>query len=201
MTAFFLVRHGAHKFLGRSLCGRRMDVALNRYGAVQAMQAAERLARSDITRIISSPRRRAVQTAQPIARACRLRLGFARELDEADFGAWAGLSFEILDHDPRWHAWNRWRESSRPPGGESMGELQMRIVNFLYALGRQYPGECLVLVSHAEPIRAALLYARHIPLDDFMQVQIEAGSVHELAIDAAGALSEPSEAAIERGAA
>jgi broad specificity phosphatase PhoE len=55
--------------------------------------------------------------------------------------------------------------------------LQIRILSYLDRLSEQYPDETVVLVSHAEPIRAALLHERGMSLADWMQVDVPLAAV------------------------
>jgi broad specificity phosphatase PhoE len=185
VTTFLLIRHGTHDLLDRVLAGRAIDLALNSKGRQQARTIASQLRRRRIVRVLSSPRRRARETAKPIAAALGLSVEISPKLDEQDTGAWGGQSFEVLESDPRWRKWNAKRGSTRPPGGECMGELQARIVDYLCQLSRDHPGETIALVSHGEPIRAALLYCRGIPFDAFMDVEVPAASVTELTMSTA----------------
>jgi len=131
----------------------------------------------------SSPQRRARETAEPIARAFGLPIEIAPKMDELDAGLWSGASFEKLSSNAHWQAWNSKRSSTRPPGGESMHDLQKRVLDHLAALEREHSGEEIVLVSHAEPIRAAVLHYRGLPLDAFAQVSIAPGSVTVLRLN------------------
>jgi probable phosphoglycerate mutase len=167
MTVFHLVRHAANDLAERVLCGRKVDVPLNAHGRRQAAALARRLAQERIGHVISSPRKRARQTAEPIAAALNLSVTVAAQLDEHDAGLWSGQSFADLARDPRWRLWNERRHEVRPPAGESMAELQMRILRYLDQLALRHPSDTIVLVTHAEPIRAALLHERGLPLKDF----------------------------------
>ena len=192
MTVFHLVRHATHDLIGRVLAGRKVDVGLNLEGLRQANLAAEQLASEPVAQVISSPRRRARQTAEPIAAAHGLSLGIAPQIDEHDAGLWAGQEFETLERDPCWALWNEKRTEVRPAAGESMHELQVRIVSYLDRLTARYPNETIVLVSHAEPIRAALLHQRGIPLSDWMQVEVPLASVTTVSrVSASKAAAEP----------
>jgi len=71
MTVFYLVRHAANDLSERVLCGRKIDVPLNAHGRRQADALARRLAQEPIAQVISSPRKRARQTAEPIAAALK----------------------------------------------------------------------------------------------------------------------------------
>ncbi len=172
MTTFHLVRHAANDLAERVLCGRTVDVPLNAHGRRQADALARQLAREPINRVISSPRKRARQTAEPIAAALGVPLAIAAQIDEHDAGIWSGQSFADLAHDPRWRLWNERRGEVRPPRGESMAELQMRILRYLDELAVLYPNDTIVLVTHAEPIRAVLLHERGLPLKDFWCVDV-----------------------------
>ena len=177
MTVFHLVRHAAHDLIGRVLAGRKVDVGLNAEGRRQAEATAQQLASEPIRQVISSPRQRARQTAEPIAVAHGLSISIAPQIDEHDAGLWEGQEFETLKRDSRWWLWNEKRAEACPPGGESMRELQMRILSYLDRLSEQYPDETVVLVSHAEPIRAALLHERGMSLADWMQVDVPLAAV------------------------
>lgn len=180
MTTFYLIRHATHDLVDRTLAGRMIDVELNAEGKRQAEALAHDLARERITRVVSSPRQRARQTAEPISAVLRLPLTVAAQLDEHDAGLWAGRGFGELAHDPQWRLWNERRGATRPPGGESMAELQKRIISYLDALAARYPDETIALVSHAEPIRAALMQARGIAFDDFLAIDVPVASVSRL---------------------
>jgi probable phosphoglycerate mutase len=187
---FHLVRHAAHDLLGRVLAGRRIDVALNGTGERQAHMLALRLKCEPIVRVLSSPRRRARATAAPIAAALGLSVEVSSELDEHDAGDWSGQPFDLLQSDQNWRRWNERRGTVRPPGGESMAELQARVVGYLHDLRDRHCGEDLVLVSHAEPIRAALMLAQGIAFDDFLKVDVPVGSITAMTLDTHRDLAE-----------
>lgn len=177
MTTFYLVRHAAHDVVDLVLAGRKIDIGLNAHGRRQAESAARQLAHEGTTQVISSPRKRARETAEPIAQALGLSLAIAQQIDEHDAGLWAGQEFKLLKRDPHWRSWNERRGKVRPPGGESMRELQMRVVGYIDRLAARYPVDRIVLVTHAEPIRAALLHERGLPLGAFMQVDVPLASI------------------------
>jgi probable phosphoglycerate mutase len=182
-TTIIFIRHAAYDGLGRMLAGRQAGVALNARGRQQAERLAGELAQQRIAQVISSPRLRARQTAEPIAAACALRLQIAADFDEIDCGEWTGRSFTDLAADPQWRRWNEQRATSRPPRGESMGELQARVLRGLAAAAARNPGRRIVVVSHAEPIRAALLHFRGLSLDRFAGVPIEPASLTTLHLE------------------
>jgi broad specificity phosphatase PhoE len=175
----YLVRHASHALVGHSLCGRTTDIGLDARGREQVSALAHYFVSKPVDLIQASPRRRARETAAAIAEACHRNLEIAPALDELDAGEWSGQAFRALARDPRWRLWNSRRGSTRAPGGESMRELQLRMVEHIERVAR-LASAAAVMVSHAEPIRAALMYYRGIALDEFDNVAVETASVSAL---------------------
>jgi broad specificity phosphatase PhoE len=182
-TTIVLVRHSAHELLDRVLVGRQPNVLLSAVGIRQAEHLAAALVRCGVTDIKSSPQLRARQTAEPIAAMLGGPAEIAPEFDEADFGAWSGRAFDSLQTDRHWRLWNSHREACRPPRGETMRELQSRVLAGLLRLAKAYSGQRIAIVTHAEPIRAAVLHFRGLSLDEFARVQIDASSCTMLRFD------------------
>ncbi len=180
MTAtFFLIRHAAHDDLNLRLSGRRPGVPLSAEGRAQTVRLGERLAAMGVTRIACSPLDRTRATADAIAVACA---GPAPEpvaaLTEIDLGAWTGRSFDSFGDDPAWRAWNEERHRARPPGGESMGEAQARIVEWLAATAADAPdGAMVAVVSHSDMIRAAVAHVLGLTLDKLLRFDIDPASI------------------------
>lgn len=185
-TTFFLLRHAMHGSVGRVLVGRMPRVRLDKEGVQQAERLAARLARERIDMIQSSPRERARETAAPIGRCCGVRMVIESALDEIDFGDWTGRPIAALDGDPHWERWNTRRSEGRPPCGESMRELQTRVIGHLESMHTAAPNGRVLLVSHAEPIRAAILHCLGLPLDDFGRVDIAPASITTIAFGERG---------------
>lgn len=176
MILCLLVRHAAHDLLDRALAGRIDGVSINALGRSQAAELARSLSPLGITHIQSSPRDRALQTAMPVAQAMGFAVEIQSALDEVDFGAWAGRCFEDLEQDPAWRSWNENRELGRAPGGESMTDVQGRIVAHLRRMHAERPAARIVMVSHAETIRAAVLYCTSRPVGAWASVEVPCAS-------------------------
>jgi len=67
-----------------------------------------------------------------------------------------------------------------------MRSLQSRIVAHLEQLRRDRNLDIVVAVSHAEPIRAALLHYSRTPLDEFLSIEIDPASISKLRADSRG---------------
>ena len=183
MTLCLLVRHAAHDLVDRILVGRMKGVSLGETGRQQAADLARWLGRLSITSVQSSPRERAVETAEAIAQRANLPVEICSALDEVDFGLWTGRAFAELAEDPRWAEWNRDRARARPPGGESMAEAQARIVALLRHVQATHRSGRVVMVTHAEIIRCAVLHCLSRSLDEWPRIEVPTASVAELEVE------------------
>jgi broad specificity phosphatase PhoE len=186
-TTFFLVRHASHPLLGRVLVGRMPNVSLGMDGRAQTQELARRFGHQPIASVYSSPQLRARETAEPIAESVGTPTIATPALDEVDAGEWTGMSFDDLRPDPRWQHWNRARESARTPGGESMRDVQARVVHHLRKLQGAAPDTHIVLVSHADVIKAALLFYLKLPLWGLDSLDIAPASLSTIAVGDWGA--------------
>jgi broad specificity phosphatase PhoE len=181
-TTIHLVRHGHHGLLGRLLCGRMPGVALDQLGRDEIAGCADLL--EPLPSIVqSSPQLRAQQSAEIVAARFGKSVEIVADINEIDVGDWTARPFAELEDDPAWYAWNAHRGTARPPHGESMQELQNRVVSHIERLRRECCGETIALVSHAEPIRAAILHYQKLPLDDFLTIEIDTASVSTIVAD------------------
>jgi len=181
-TLVLLVRHAATATTGVKLYGRAPGHSLSDEGRRQADAIASRLARLPrLAAVYASPLERARETGLPIARARGLALRIERELSEIDIGEWTGLSFKRVRRKPEWEIVQRHPSGFRFPGGESFTEMQTRVTATLGRLVARHPGEVIVAVSHADPIKAAVAHALGTPLDLFQRIVIAPASITAVA--------------------
>jgi probable phosphomutase (TIGR03848 family) len=187
-----LVRHGKTPTTGKVLPGRAPGLHLSEEGQAQAVSVAERIAaiaESGPNRpvaVYASPLERTAETAKPIARALGLRVRTANGLLECDFGDWTGAELAKLAKRPEWSQVQRVPSEFRFPGGESFLEMQARITWEVTRLTQLHPGETVVAVSHADPIKAAVATAAGTHLDLFQRLNISPCSVSALAYGQGG---------------
>lgn len=171
-ATLILVRHAAHVHLNRVLSGRAPGVPLSGDGRAQAARLAVRLATHGVGAVHTSPIERAVATAHAIGAAAGVRVEEVDALTEIEFGVWNGRAFADLAGDAGWDRWNAERATARPPGGESMGEAQERIVAHLETVARAHDGATVVLVSHADMIRAAVCHVLGLDLGGYSRFDV-----------------------------
>jgi probable phosphomutase (TIGR03848 family) len=207
-TLVLLVRHGTTPSTGQVLPGRAPGLHLADAGREQAARLAERLAawapadgkRPRISAVYVSPLERTRETAAPLAAALGLRARVARGLIECDFGEWTGEALKQLVKRPEWRTVQQYPSGFRFPGGESFVGMQARMVQAMAELRVRHPGEAVIAVSHADPIKAVVAEAVGTHLDLFQRIVISPCSVTAisygpsgpmvLAVNSTGSLSE-----------
>ena len=146
--------------------------------------ATKRGARREARRIAavySSPLERARETAAPIAAAVGCDVRVDDGLLELDVGSWTGLELKAAIKRPEWATIQRYPSGFAFPDGESFLAMQARVVATLDRLRAAHPGETIVAVSHADPIRAAVAHAMGTHLDLFQRVVISPCSLTAIA--------------------
>ena len=137
MHKVVLLRHGQTERSANRAYSGHGDVPLTAIGETQVTLAAKRLsATPGVVAVVSSPLRRAVQTAEPVAAQLGLPLTVHDGLVEADYGSWEGLTFaQAAAHDPGLHA--RWLSdtSVATPDGESLDTVRRRASSLSSRLG------------------------------------------------------------------
>jgi probable phosphomutase (TIGR03848 family) len=177
-TLVLLVRHGQTPTTGSTLPGRARGLHLSDVGQTQALAAAERIAAlKQVAAVYASPLERTRETAKPIAAARDLKVQIDRGLLECDFGDWTGSKLKDLMKLPEWQTVQRYPSGFRFPNGESFAEMQTRMVGAIDDLVARHPGETIVAVSHADPIKAALAQALGTHLDLFQRIVVSPCSI------------------------
>ncbi|MFW5947215.1 MAG: histidine phosphatase family protein [Gemmatimonadota bacterium] len=177
MTGYLLIRHASADHVGRRLAGREPGVHLDERGRAEAAALARLLADTPLATLHTSPRERATETARPIAHALGLEPVVDPAFDEIDFGAWSGRTLDALEGDPEWEAWNRFRSTARPPGGETMAEVLARALDGVRALGAAHPDAWVAVVTHCDVIRPLLAHFAGMPLDLLLRLEVGTASV------------------------
>ena len=182
-----LVRHGQTPTTGTTLPGRARGLHLSETGRDQAERVASRLATlAPVAAVYTSPLERTRETAAPIAGALGLRVRTERGLLECDFGDWTGRRLADLRRSAQWRTVQRYPSGFRFPAGESFAEMQRRITGTIARLVAAHPGQTVVAVSHADPIKAAIADALGTHLDLFQRIVISPCSVSMVVYGADG---------------
>jgi broad specificity phosphatase PhoE len=175
-----LVRHGETEGnAAGELLGRR-ESPLTARGRADA--AALGTALAPVDRLVSSPLGRARATASA------LRAGAPVEIDprwvEVDYGELEGRALRSVPAE----LWARWRADPdfRPPGGESLAEVGVRVRSACDELFAR-PGEGargerdVIVVSHVSPIKAAVAWALGVGDEVVWRLYLATASITRIA--------------------
>ena len=177
-----LVRHGETEWNRVERFRGRTDIELNETGRRQARAAAQRLSGWQIGAIYSSPLKRALQTAQPIAEACGLGVAVLEGIADVDHGAWAGLSAEEarVQYPDAYQTWVHTPLLARFPQGESLRQVQARSWSALEEISSAHEGETILLVSHVVVNRVLICSALGLVEDAFWRVGQDNAAINVL---------------------
>ena len=177
----YIVRHGETAENARMAYLGLRDEPLNETGRRQAECAAEALSSIRHRLVVSSPLRRAADTAARIHAASGAEIRKDDRLREGSFGEWEGLTRnEVLNRSARdAELLRQWEENSSvsPPGGESGEDVRRRAVSLVEDLAGEFPGDSVVLVSHVGPIKALLSAAMGIALNASRRLFLDPGTI------------------------
>jgi len=147
MTTICLIRHGETDWnVERRLQGTT-DIPLNARGIQQAEACSNYLASFSYNVLISSPLKRAKETAEIINQQLHLPLQLMDDFQERYFGDAEGMSYEA-------------RRTAYPaknyPNQEKKEDFHERIMKGLQKVNQLYPDKQVLLVAHGAVIKAIL---------------------------------------------
>ncbi len=182
MTTLILVRHGQSTGnLQGVYCGQ-LDFPLSELGFLQAERTGEYLKEKySIDAIYASDLARAMQTAEPTARAFGLEVIPAEGLREICVGEWQGLNADWV-YENKKEEMLRWKTdwSYAIKGGESFHQLQARINLFLDRVLDEHPDQTVAMFAHAGTIGTIL--ARCIPDRDARLALLKKGDFENASV-------------------
>lgn len=176
--AIWLVRHGETEW---SLSGQHTsstDLPLTPEGELQAAAIGRLLAGRPFEGVLSSPKRRALDTARLAGFHERAKV--TESLLEFDYGEYEGLTTRQI-----WEArpdWQLFRDGC--PGGETPAQVQARVDAFLAEVGSI--GGNVLLFGHGHCFRSIAARFLGLPIRAAAQLRLDAGSVSILANDRDG---------------
>ncbi|MCE2878928.1 MAG: histidine phosphatase family protein [Comamonadaceae bacterium] len=149
-TRIIAIRHGETAWnVGTRIQGH-LDIALNERGHWQAQRLAQALACEGLAAVYASDLSRAFETGRYVAQAAGVPIAPETGLRERGFGLFEGRTFLEIEAELPEQA-QRWRKRDphfAPEGGESLVQLQERVVSTCSRLAAQHPGELIAVVAH-----------------------------------------------------
>jgi broad specificity phosphatase PhoE len=169
-----LIRHAESEGNAQGRLQGRKEYPLSERGTAQAAALAERLASANIAAVYASPIRRALDTAEAVAKRLELPIVTDARVQEYDFGEeLSGLTWqEIRDRQPQVVSSLVSGGSDFPayPGEEGRDLFRTRVCAAIGEITERHSAEeSVAVVTHAGPVIVYLMdvlgraYARPIP--------------------------------------
>ncbi len=151
----YLIRHGETEFNRLGVFRGRYDVDLNENGRLQAKEIARALSGENLEFIVTSPLKRALETAQAIASELGIEYRVEEGFNNINLGSWQGVPKEKIKREyPRlWHLWTTNPEKLLIPGGETLSQVRRRSLRALNSLLKRTKGN-FGIVTHRAVIKA-----------------------------------------------
>ena len=149
-TRILAIRHGETAWNVDTRIQGHLNIPLNETGHWQAERLGQALAGEEITAIYASDLSRAHETALYVSRASGIPVVPELGLRERGFGDFEGRTFAEIEIALPDQA-ERWRKrdpSFAPSGGESLLQVQERVLATVNRLAKAHPGELIVMVGH-----------------------------------------------------
>ena len=180
-----LVRHGQTAANAQNLLQGHINHPLDEVGLAQVSLLGGALQKiSPVSRVVASPLQRAQQTAQAITQ------GLSQHIEVETDPRWIELNYGDFDGQPvssvspeQWATW-RTDEHFRPPHGETLAELSVRVHEAIDALLADSVSAHIVVVSHVSPIKAAVAWALGVGVEVSWRTALDRASMTTVRFDA-----------------
>ena len=139
-----LTRHGQTDWNVLKKVQGKADIELNATGKLQAYETAKQLENEKIDLIISSPLKRAIQTAEIINEKRNVPIIVDERLSERDMGEFEGKTTAEFDTDEFWD----YTKNKQYIKAENIKDLFDRVYGFLDDIKEKYKDKKVLLVSH-----------------------------------------------------
>jgi 2,3-bisphosphoglycerate-dependent phosphoglycerate mutase len=154
------MRHGqAENNVSRVLVGRHIEAHLTEQGRQQVADAARQLKSIQIDRVYVSPVIRAVETAQIVCKTLGMNYEIDERLYEIELGKLVGMNYEEVT-TKYGDLFLRFYSESDPVlanfGVETFASVKKRIKSLLDEALQKYEDSNILMVTHLDPIKAAL---------------------------------------------
>jgi broad specificity phosphatase PhoE len=157
MLCIYLIRPGETDFDQQARIKGTLDIPLNDHGVQQVAQVAAQLTDAGLEVLYAAPCQSAVETAEAIAKALKLKVKRVEGLRNLDHGLWHGkLIEEVRQTQPKvYRICQDHPEAICPPGGETLTSAKQRAQKALKRLLRKHKQGVIGVVA-SEPLATIL---------------------------------------------
>jgi len=159
VAKLILARHGETLWNVEKVFRGRADVNLDEVGIKQAELLGKYLSNWELEAIYTSPLKRALDTANIIARYQKVAVRIAEGLTDFDYGEWQSLPEQEVKrlYPALLNEWHNNPGKVKTPGGESLEDVRRRAVEVVNGILSRHQGNVL-LVSHRVVIKVLICY-------------------------------------------
>lgn len=156
----YIVRHGETDYNQKKILQGKTDTSLNQTGINQALKMKEKLKHISFDIIISSPLKRALETAYLIAKEQPIKTD--SRLEERNLGNYEGKPVSNFTNKKQY---DNYFENCTLESVESIQDLMKRVEDFIQELKQNHSEKTVLLVTHAGWISAFMSSLKPIPED------------------------------------
>jgi broad specificity phosphatase PhoE len=181
LMKIILIRHGQTQWNKEELFRGRSDIPLDDVGMKQAKAITKRLSLFGIKTVYSSPLKRALETAQIIAKRSNLKVKVVDDLIDFDFGEWQGLGLkDVQEQFPEtYQKWLKEPYLVNIPNGENLDTVRQRVSKALNKIVKGQQDD-VVVVSHRVINKVLILAALSLDNSYFWQIKQDVGAISVL---------------------
>jgi 2,3-bisphosphoglycerate-dependent phosphoglycerate mutase len=176
-----LMRHGqADNNVNRILVGRHIESHLTEYGKHQVLDTAKYLGEISIDKVLVSPVVRTIETAEIVCEYLGLDYQIDERLYEIELGRLVGMNYEeiISKYGNLFLEFYTENEAALTPYGvESFASIKQRIKNILDEIAETYSDRNVLMISHLDPIKAAIAIILDLKPESLYKWQIRNASL------------------------
>jgi len=189
ISEIFLVRHGETEANKKKLLFGHLDWNLNKTGISQIKNCSKKLNQitkgKDIHLIITSTLLRAKNSAKIINKKLKIKKTITmKDISEKSEGILEGKTYkEFKETDYKnYRKWLKDPLNFRPKKGESIADLNKRVLRAYKFLRKKYSGKNIIIVAHSGPIKLMLLNILGTDIKKFWNIRVDCGSISIITI-------------------
>ncbi|MDQ7849680.1 MAG: histidine phosphatase family protein [Armatimonadota bacterium] len=182
MPRILLIRHGQTEWNRRGIFRGRVDIPLSPTGIRQMEALAARVAAERPARVYTSPLQRALTSARILCPPDAHPPRVVEDLTDMSYGEWEGKPEETVraQYPDLYARWLAEPHRVRPPGGESLAEVQQRVAAALREIARSLPAATVAVVAHRVVNKLLLCAALGIGAEGFWRIRQDTGCLNVL---------------------
>ncbi len=185
MIEIILTRHGNTQWNQAEIFRGRADIPLTGTGVRQVEALGKYLQNENIDVIYTSPLKRAVKTADAIAKHQKLDVNAVENLNDLDFGEWTGKTTkEVAELYPElYQDWLDTPEQVRAPGGESLETVRQRAMPFIQDAAARCGEGKIVIVSHRVVLKVVICALLGLDNSRFWNIRVDTAALTRFQCD------------------